>query len=155
MIPESVRVQFHYNRVGLGDLILTVDDSELLRYTCRTGSIGLDMNLKNAIPVQPWYLCSGPEAPVKAEENLMFVKGCYGIPWKQCLWPIPEYSAHARTGNHYLIHPDGSKEHLKDGNGTDGCIGLVGSNGAPFYHYMRAHFAYPEPAIIPVEVCLV
>jgi hypothetical protein len=144
-ISQKIKATFFYNNLGRGQLRLMDGDAVLMNFLSRTGSIAKDGKLQNALPVQPWYLCTGIEKPVKEEEYAMFVEGKVGIPWKQRLWPLPVPAAHERMGG-YLIHPDGGK------GGTLGCIGPQETNAMEWYYWMEAWFNNLEQIIIPLEV---
>lgn len=145
IISATVKAWFHYNNLGRGQLRLTHNGAPLMNFLARTGSVGHDGKLKNSIPVQPWYLCTGPERPVESEEYAMYIPTEIGFGWKHRLWPIPVPAGHERMGG-YLIHPDGRLP------GTMGCIGTVGSNAMEWFYWMDTWFTDHNEIIIPLEV---
>lgn len=98
------KLTFNYNSKGYGPLCIWLDDKMIDCFPCRTGSIGINGSLINAIRSGVW---TAKEQVVNTNEIAMVVDG---IGFKLRLWtPEGEWS-------HYLIHPDGNKP------GSDGCI---------------------------------
>jgi hypothetical protein len=153
-LSPSVRAYFFYSaKTGRGPLKLIVDGDEVISYFARCGSVGNDGVLKNATPLGMRYICDKPVLPATSELDLMTVKGQPGFGWKQRLWPRPVPVGHERIDG-ILIHPDGSKGNLRDGNGSDGCA-VFSHNGMEWYDWMADYWSKPEPLIIPIEIGLI
>lgn len=135
-------LRFWYNNTGRGNLELLKFGAPKKFWPARTGSMRYDKNsdlvLVNAIVPGDWYIVDKPENPHISEIDLMHVKGKPGLPFKLRLWPYPTHREHEKISR-YLIHADGSKGNLNDGNGSDGCI--VTADNAPYLR-RAAYFLY-------------
>ena len=149
-LSTTRKLDFFYNSFGRGDLRFWVDGETALSYPSRTGSVSAVSGLVNACPIGTRYLCDGPADPVPDEADTMFVVEKPGKPWKIRLWPYPVPPGHAKVDG-ILIHPDGSKGHQKDGNGTMGCIGTL-DNAEELRIFLLGHFANPDADCIAVEI---
>jgi hypothetical protein len=113
-------LEFAFNYRGYGDLVLFDNGNVVDRMLCRTGSISDEGLLVNSIALADWYLT---ETSVDTEEKAMStVVGIDG--WKIRLYQMEPNGDLLYT--HYLIHPDGNLP------GTDGCIGIQGTNAEAF-----------------------
>lgn len=139
--------QFHYNFRGHGYLVLLKNNKPRKVWSARTGSIGKDGKLKNALKDQLWYLISKPVTAHKSEYDRMCILNVPGFAWKWRLWPIPcprdhSYSARSRL----LIHPDGGK------GGTRGCLGLLGTNAMELYKFGLLMYRENPNLLLKVDV---
>ena len=149
-LSPNVRVEFFFNPLGRGNLRLVQDEKTLLFIPSRTGSVGTDGKLKNAIPVARRYICDGILDPVESEKDLMFVLGKPGRPWKQRWYPMPVPQGHEKIDG-ILAHPDGSKNHIKDGNGSEGCC-ITQDNAVEWVEWQEEYWSHEDALIIPVEI---
>lgn len=113
------KIVFMYDKRGFGDLICKSAGEAEVSIRSRTGSIGVDGKLKNALSPDIYWIRRKSEKPAKCEHEVMELDG---IAYKIRLW---HYEGGIWIFTHLLIHPDGSMKHHRDRNGTDGCIGTL------------------------------
>ncbi len=131
---HNKRLEFAYDYRGFGALSLFDGKKIVDNLICRTGSIGVDGKLKNAIAVGEWYV---PEQSVNTTEPAMSVhKPSDG--WKIRLYKKRDNGLYA---THFLIHPDGGL------GGTLGCVGIQGTNAQGFR--FEIDMAVKEMKILP------
>ena len=141
------KMTFEYDKNGRGMLKLFNDETLKKWWYARTGSINLNGELVNSISKKTWYIITRPEIPTPEEYDLMSIKAMDGYGWK---WRLHERPSE-KSISHILIHPDGSKNNLHDGNGTLGCIGLNENATELFSFGMELYHKEPK-TIIKIEV---
>jgi hypothetical protein len=148
MLSTTISLSFRYDARGFGDLVLMQGHAPKADWKARTGSNRLKPDgkgtmLVNAIEPDLYTIRTGPEVPVKEEENKMWIPGVPGVPWKIRFW---RKVGGEWTRTRLLIHPDGGKP------GSDGCIVTVGTNGMVLRDYLEGLYRQDPETIIPVEV---
>ncbi len=101
-----VRIEFYFNKLGRGNLVLIDNSTVIISYKARTGSINSDGHLIKSIPERTWYIL---KPSINTDETGMTITKGLG-------WKIRLYTALEGGYSHYLIHPDGNKP------GSNGCI---------------------------------
>jgi len=106
------QINFEYNEKGFGNLELCSGGTVEISYRSRTGSIGSDGKLKNAMPAGEHWIRTESVDTVEIGMVITPGKG-----WKIRLWQKLSDTKYGYRG--LLIHPDGNLP------GTLGCIGII------------------------------
>ena len=122
MSEKKYFIEFKYNDRGHGNLILRQDSLITLEVPTRTGSLKFDNNelkLVNAIDPGLWYILMP-----SVDTTEIGMERTPGKGWKIRLF------TDKKKYTHFLIHPDANKP------GTDGCLGLLDTDGLTLRHYL-------------------